>query len=324
MTDRRGDAELGATERSIIKLLQEDGRVSYTAIGRTIGMPEPTVRRTVQRLVDEGVIAITAVGNPQVLGVAAMAWLALKVDWQEVRTVTERLLEIPGIDYVVTTFGRFQVMAEVGAKDLHDLMRKVSQARALDGVRATETFVYLDLVYQEFRWPIPGNSMAVNIADVSEPPSESERQLIMALRENGRRPFRRVARTLGISERQVRAAYASLIKRGVVRVMAVVNPARLGLNTMAWLGIKVKPAVAVLDAAAQVAANERIDYLVACTGRYDLLAETACVDDAELGLVVERQLGGLDCIEEIEVFRYLRLDYLNESVWGAGRVTALE
>jgi Lrp/AsnC family transcriptional regulator for asnA, asnC and gidA len=322
--EKRNGAELTVLERSIIRQLQDDGRVSYSAVGRALGVPEPTVRRSAQRLVEDGVISITAVGNPQVLGLAAMASLALTVNWPDVERLALSLLQIPSIDYVATTLGRFQVIAEVGAKDLNDLMRKVAIARALPGVKASETFVYLNLFHQEFRWPDPGGLMSSPERASAQAPTEIERRLIIALRDNGRRSFRRLARDLGVSERQVRSTYAGLAERGIVRVMAVVNPARLGLNTMAWLGIKVRAAVPVLQAAAAVAANERIDYLAICAGRYDMLAETACANDAELAEVVERQLGSLDAIEEIEVFRYVRLQYVNETVWSAGRVSALD
>ncbi len=57
------------------------------------------------------------------------------------------------VDYVVTTAGSFDILAEVVCEDddhLLDLLNK--RIRALPDVRATETFVYLKLNKQPYNW----------------------------------------------------------------------------------------------------------------------------------------------------------------------------
>ncbi|NJE47873.1 AsnC family transcriptional regulator, partial [Thermococcus sp. GR7] len=48
--------ELDTLDRSILRILQEDGRASYSEIARRIGVPESTVRLRVKKLVERGVI----------------------------------------------------------------------------------------------------------------------------------------------------------------------------------------------------------------------------------------------------------------------------
>jgi Lrp/AsnC family transcriptional regulator, regulator for asnA, asnC and gidA len=314
--------ELTASERAIVAMLQDDGRAAYVDIARAVDLDESSVRRTVRRLVDAGVMAITSVANPRLLGLEAMGWIGLEVDWKSVDDLPGRMLAIQGVDYVVTCTGRFQIMAEIAAHDLPELDERIAAIRRLPGVRSSETFVYLDLPHQEYRWSrVPRRDRARDGHGV--PLTDLDRQLIVVLRRSGRQPFRQIAGELRVPEHRVRESYHRLTRHGVMRVMAVLNPRRLGLNAMAWLGVRVRPEADPHEVAGAVAGVAEVDYVVICTGRYDLLAEVACADAEQLTRVVGAELGAIEPIREIEVFGYLRLEYRDESVWSAGRASAL-
>jgi Lrp/AsnC family transcriptional regulator for asnA, asnC and gidA len=320
-----GVRELSDLEVAAVALLQEDGRMQFAEMSKRLEQPEPTVRRLVHRLVKERVIAITAVANPRLLGLEAMGWVGLRVDWSRADALPDRMLEIRGVDYVATTTGAYQVMAEIGARDLADLMERIELVRGLPGVRSSETFMYIDLYHQEFSWVGPGSDRPrLRPTAAREPIGDLEQRLILQLRRDGRKSFRRVAQELRATERQIRTAYTRLTASGAVRVIAVLNPARMGLQAMAWLGVRTRPGVPVERVAAAVADEPRVDYVVICTGRFDVLAEVACTGAEEVATVIEERIGRIEGVEEIEVFSYLRLQYRDESVWSAGRASALE
>ena len=60
-------------DRRIINLLQMDGRASNAALARELEVSEGTIRRRVRRLIQEGLIRITAVPNIEKPGYAATA-----------------------------------------------------------------------------------------------------------------------------------------------------------------------------------------------------------------------------------------------------------
>ncbi|MEA2364949.1 MAG: hypothetical protein QOE69_1311 [Thermoleophilaceae bacterium] len=315
---------LSETEQEIVKLLQEDGRLTFVAISRALGIPEPTARRTVYRLLDEGLIDVTAVANPRFVGLEAMAVVGIAVDWARVEgRLQAQMLEIRGVDYVATTSGRFQIMAEVMARDPMDLGSRVDLIRELDGVRSTETFVYLDLLHQDFRWNATSGPGSVESQNRPEQISGFERQLVLALYEDGRRSFRQIARDLDASLQRVTSAYGRLTTKGILRVMAVVNPSSLGIETMAWLGVRVRAGAKVRTVAEALVAVPEVDYVVTCTGRFDILVEASCTDSRGLAEVIETRVGPADGVGIVEAFTYLRLDYPTERVWSAGRVSAL-
>ncbi len=65
-TQRRnsGGVVLDDTAKRIIEQLQQDGRRSYAAIGKAVGLSEAAVRQRVQRLLENGVVQVVGVTDP--------------------------------------------------------------------------------------------------------------------------------------------------------------------------------------------------------------------------------------------------------------------
>ena len=65
----------------------------------------------------------------------------------------ERLAEMPEVDYVVITAGSYDLLIETVCEDNDALLAFLAERlRAIDGVRETETFVYLRLVKQTYQY----------------------------------------------------------------------------------------------------------------------------------------------------------------------------
>jgi Lrp/AsnC family transcriptional regulator, regulator for asnA, asnC and gidA len=138
--------------KRLIEELQRDGRRSYAALAKTVGLSEAAVRQRVQRLIDAGVMQVVAVTDPLQVGFARQAMVGLRVEGDLV-AVANRLAEIDEVDYVVITAGSFDILLEVVCEDDDHLLRLLSERiRSLPGVRDTETFVYLKLAKQTYSW----------------------------------------------------------------------------------------------------------------------------------------------------------------------------
>lgn len=145
---------LDDTSKAIIAELQQDGRRSYSAIGRAVGLSEAAVRQRVQRLLDGGVVQIVAVTDPMQLGFARQAMIGIRADG-DLEPIAAELGKIPEVDYVTITAGSFDVLVEVVCESDDQLLELISgQIRAIDGVRSTESFVYLKLVKQTYSWGV--------------------------------------------------------------------------------------------------------------------------------------------------------------------------
>ena len=137
--------------KRIIEQLQADGRQSYAAIGKAVGLSEAAVRQRVQRLQEAGVMQIVAVTDPLTLGFRRQAMIGLKCDG-ELMKVADDLAAMEEIDYVVITAGSFDVLLEVVCEDDDHLLEILSQVRGVPSVRSTETLVYLKLRKQTYTW----------------------------------------------------------------------------------------------------------------------------------------------------------------------------
>ncbi|MBP3037361.1 Lrp/AsnC family transcriptional regulator [Arthrobacter sp. zg-ZUI100] len=137
--------------KAIIEQLQADGRRSYAAIGKAVGLSEAAVRQRVQKLTDAGVVQIVAVTDPLQLGFARQAMLGIKTSGDPV-AAADKIAGIDQVDYCVVTAGSFDIFAEVVCENDQDLMALVNRIRSLPGVSGTETFMYLSLRKQAYNW----------------------------------------------------------------------------------------------------------------------------------------------------------------------------
>src|SRR5512134_2918900 len=82
--------------------------------------------------------------------------------------------------------------------------------------------------------------------------SPLDKRIIEHLQQDGRRPFTQIASDLGVSEAAVRARTNRLVERGVLQVVGVTDPLRLGFQQWAMIGVKCE-ASRLLEVAEEVA-----------------------------------------------------------------------
>jgi len=137
--------------KEIIEQLQQDGRRSYAAIGKAVGLSEAAVRQRVQRLIDGGAMQIVAVTDPMTLGFRRQSMIGVRSSG-DLERVADQLAAMDEIDYVVIIAGSFDLLIEVVCEDDDQLLEILSRVRSIPSVTATETFVYLKLRKQTYSW----------------------------------------------------------------------------------------------------------------------------------------------------------------------------
>ena len=145
----RGPDEI---DKALVTALQRNGRESYAALAKIVGLSEAAVRQRVQRLLDDGVVQIVGVTDPMVMGFQRWAMVGIVVEG-DVRKVADQLAALDEIDYVVLTAGSFDLLIEVVCEDDDRLLALLNdQVRSIAAVKSTETFVYLKLAKQTYAW----------------------------------------------------------------------------------------------------------------------------------------------------------------------------
>src|SRR5690348_8495478 len=143
---------LDDVNKRIIEQLQRDGRMSYAALAKIVGLSEAAVRQRVQRLLDAGVMQIVAVTDPLTLGFSRQVMVGIKVTG-DMRPVADAIAAIPEVGYVVICAGGYGLVGELVCTDGGDVVHLLDATiRTIRGVTATETFVYLELTKHTYAW----------------------------------------------------------------------------------------------------------------------------------------------------------------------------
>ena len=143
--------KIDPVNRRIIEILQREGRSPYTSIARELGISEAAVRARVQRLTDAGVLDVVAVTNPLKLGFDVMALVGVQAN-SDLGHVADVVSEWAETSYVVITSGSYDLLVEVVCEHNRHLLDVVQRLREIDGVKSTETFMYLDMVKMTYAW----------------------------------------------------------------------------------------------------------------------------------------------------------------------------
>lgn len=133
-----------------------------------------------------------------------------------------------------------------------------------------------------------------------------DHKIIEALQKDGRVPFAQIARQLSVSPGMIRQRYNRLVEAGVLRVVAITNPLRIGYNRMALVGIRAEGRK-LLEVSRQIAELDEVIYLIITSGAYDIIAEVICKDQEHLLTFLTERLYAIDGIRETESFIHLKI-----------------
>ena len=150
----RSSTQLDSVSKEIIAQLQQDGRRSYSAIGKVVGLSEAAVRQRVQRLIESGVMQIVAVTDPMELGFARQAMIGIRIRGGLLEAA-DLVAKLDEVDYVVVTSGPYDLLVEAVCESDEALLELISdKIRAIPEVATTETFMYLKLLKQTYSWGV--------------------------------------------------------------------------------------------------------------------------------------------------------------------------
>lgn len=133
-----------------------------------------------------------------------------------------------------------------------------------------------------------------------------DRQILGYLRKNGREANTEIARQIGVSEATVRNRIQNLLGEGVVQIVAVTNPAKLGIEVDVAIGITCEPS-AILAAGHALAAMEEIRFVSLVSGRYDIFAEGLFRNKDELCVFLTERLASIPGVRKAEPAHQLRV-----------------
>jgi DNA-binding Lrp family transcriptional regulator len=266
---------LDAVDAVLVRELQRDGRATFQALADRVGLSRTAVRARVQNLLEREIVRVVGVVHSAVVGTGAIGHVAVTVDGSA-RQVAERVANRSAVRFASLTVGPYALVTEVRARDDATLSTEIDEIRRTPGVRAAEVFRAVSVVKDAY-------SVVDELSDLTL--DEIDWWLLRELQRDGRAPYTRLARTIGLSQAATRARVVRLLRSGVIRVTGIADPTAFGTAELAGFGLVASGAVDAV--AGEVAGRDGVHYLVTGFGRYDILGHAEATSRAALVSVLD-------------------------------------
>jgi Lrp/AsnC family leucine-responsive transcriptional regulator len=100
------ERSLDPTDMLIIEIMQADGRISVSELGRQVGLSQPAASERLKRLEERGIIeGYGARINAAALGLGMMAVIRLRTTHEHIRTCLKQFSEMPEVIEVLRLTG---------------------------------------------------------------------------------------------------------------------------------------------------------------------------------------------------------------------------
>jgi Lrp/AsnC family transcriptional regulator for asnA, asnC and gidA len=136
---------------------------------------------------------------------------------------------------------------------------------------------------------------------IASPDDDLNRSIIKLLQDDGRLPYKDVAKTLKVSEGTIRNRVQSMKQSGALKIVALADPMAIRYKADAMVGIKVATPGTPREVAERLAQHAEVVYVLWVSGRYDLLIEVVCETSESFQTFLEEQCFGHSDIDQIEV-----------------------
>jgi Lrp/AsnC family transcriptional regulator for asnA, asnC and gidA len=139
------------TNLAIIKHLR-NGRKSYQKIARELALSENTVRTRVQKLMEEGILDINGVINPESMDGHRVVIVGVKLQSMDLVNKGKEFSKLKGVVSVSVVTGRFDLILMVLLKSGFGLLEfYTEEVSRIKDVQSVETFV----VYKSYNLKVP-------------------------------------------------------------------------------------------------------------------------------------------------------------------------
>lgn len=146
---------VSSTDRTLIRLLQQNARMSFAELSRVTGIPESTVRRRVERLQERGAIRFAMIADAGQLGYDISAMIGLRIDLARLNQIGQSLSAMSEVVFASLLTGSFDISVQVVVESQDALVELLTRLASIEGVRSTETFLMPRVLKPLTAWVVP-------------------------------------------------------------------------------------------------------------------------------------------------------------------------
>lgn len=143
---------------------------------------------------------------------------------------------------------------------------------------------------------------------------QTEKKIVQLLQRDGRMSFVDMAASIGVTEGTVRRKYYRLVNEGLLHIVGIAEPLKMGLNSLAIIGLSVEPGK-LEDVAREVSALDEVKYVAVTTGGSDIIMQAYFRNNDDLSFFLINRLTKIDGVTEVNTSLILGV-YKQAFDWG--------
>ena len=143
---------------------------------------------------------------------------------------------------------------------------------------------------------------------------QTEKKIVQLLQRDGRMSFVDMAASIGVTEGTVRRKYYRLVNEGLLHIVGIAEPLKMGLNSLAIIGLSVEPGK-LEDVAREVSALGEVKYVAVTTGSSDIIMQAYFRNNDDLSFFLINRLTKIDGVTEVNTSLILGV-YKQAFDWG--------
>lgn len=152
--------QLDKIDRNIVRILQRDARVSFTALAKQVGLSTTPCKERVRRLERDGVIQhYQAVLDPRALdrGLVVFVQIRLNRTSQDIfEEFTASALDLPEVQECYLVSGNFDYLLKARVADMNAYRILLGETLlTLPGVLESTSYVVMEQVKESLMLPVP-------------------------------------------------------------------------------------------------------------------------------------------------------------------------
>jgi Lrp/AsnC family transcriptional regulator for asnA, asnC and gidA len=298
---------LDEADRRLIELLMADGRASGRDLAQRSGVSEANVSRRLARLIEERSIRIAAFVPPELLGFGAGLVLCIRLRGDG-DPLAQALLGRPEVVWVSSSYGAWDMLVYAVTKSLSEVSRLIDEVVLCHP--AVHFIEARSVVRFEDHWH---GITAEQTADAARAIDDTDRMIIRQVQHDGRLSFTDIANNTGISATSAADRFRRLVADGIVRIVTIPDPCRVGLGISAVGSVRVgRP---VREVIADLARIEGVGFFTILAGSHQVGFEVGARDEAHLD-AIRTQVLAVPGVQDLSLSIHRKV-YRQSFAWGA-------
>lgn len=132
------------TDQKLIAALRRDSRAALSSLAAMLGLSRTTVRSRIERLQARGeILGFTVRLKSDIAHAPVRGLMMLGIEGRGTEKIMHRLTGISAVQFVHSTNGKWDLIAEISTETLEALDKVLFDIRRIDGVVHSETSLLL-------------------------------------------------------------------------------------------------------------------------------------------------------------------------------------